>query len=101
MPKLHVAASVTSPPTDVALKLNSHNIKMARDGSGNWTGSADLELPNTIPLEFRAVGIPTSAWTLTIKLTTPPPDNKDVKDYKHDDVIPDNGLSVLEDTITL
>jgi hypothetical protein len=96
-----VSATVTSPPLDVSLQVNNTNINMLRDGSGNWAGTSQLDLPDTIPIAFHAVGFAAAPWTLEIKFNTLPPDNKTVLDYKHEDKIPNSLLSSLNDTAGL
>jgi hypothetical protein len=74
---------------------------MARDGSGNWAGQSTLDLPDAVPIAFRAVGIALAPWTLEIKFMSLPPNSRVVNDFKHDDQIPATTLmSILDDTIT-
>jgi hypothetical protein len=101
MAQFDVSATVTSPPTDVSLHINNTKITMARDGSGAWAGKARIDLPDPVPIAFRAVGIAGAPWSLEIKFVGPPPQKKLVKDYKHDDQIPNNLLSVFSDSISL
>ena len=98
---LNAVASVTSPPTNVSLKINGTPINMARDAGGAWAGKATLDLPDSVPIDFRAVGIADAPWTLEIKFETPAPNNKVVKDFKHDDTIPATLLSEFNDTVNL
>jgi hypothetical protein len=74
---------------------------MARDDSGAWAGRATLNLPDSLPIAFRAVGIADAPWTLEIKFETPAPDNKVLKDLKHDDQIPSSLISIFNDTVNL
>jgi hypothetical protein len=99
MAQYNVLASVTSPPTDVSLHVNNVKIRMTRDGSGAWSGSTQLDLPESVPIGFRATGIASAPWTLEIKFVTPAPEKKVVKDYKYDDTIPDDLLSIFNDTV--
>jgi hypothetical protein len=101
MANYHFSASVTSPPTNVSLVLNNQQIDLTRDGTGAWAAKGTLDLPNSFTLAFGAVGIASAPWTLEIKFTTLPPENKLVKDYKHEDKIPDNLLSIFHDTVVL
>lgn len=101
MPTYNVSATVSSPPTDVSLKVNSSAVKMARDVTGGWSGKAKLDLPDNCPIAFRAVGIAQAPWSLEIKFTKLPLPGKLVLDYKHADTIPDSLLSVFEDTVNL
>jgi hypothetical protein len=97
-----VLASVTSPPTNVSLLVNGTPIAMARDGSGNWAGQSTLDLPDAVPIAFRAVGIAFAPWTLEIKFMSLPPNSRVVNDFKHDDQIPAATLiSILDETVTL
>jgi hypothetical protein len=98
---LNVLASVTSSPTDVSLKINNTSINMARDSGGAWAGKATLDLPDSVPIGFRAVGIADAPWTLEIKFETAAPNNNVVKDFKHDDKIPASLLSIFNDTMNL
>jgi hypothetical protein len=101
MAKYNVSATVTSAPTDVSLKVDNIKVKMARDSSGGWAGKAELDLPDSVPIAFRATGIASAPWTLAIKFATLPPESKVVKDYKHDNTIPDDLLSIFNDTVDL
>lgn len=101
MAKYSVAASVTSPPTNVQLVLNNGQISLAHDETGVWMWKGTLDLPDSFTLAFGAVGIASAPWTLEIKITTLPPESKPVKDYKREDKIPDNLLSVFHDTVSL
>lgn len=73
---------------------------MFRDSTGAWSGKANLPLPSPVPICFRATGISSSAWTLTIKFT-PPPGGGAAKTYTHSDSIPNNMLSDLTDQMNL
>jgi len=96
-----VSASVTSPPTNVQLQLHGRQIPLSRDASGAWKWDGKLDLPQSFPLAFGAVGIASAPWTLEIKFTTLPPESKSMKEFKHSDKIPNNLLSVFHDTISL
>jgi hypothetical protein len=101
MAQYNVSATVTSAPTDVSLKVDNARINMARDASQEWAGKAKLDLPDSVPIVFRATGIAFAPWTLEIKFTTLPPDSKVVKDYKHEDTIPSDLLTIFNDTVNL
>jgi len=101
MAQYNVSATVTSAPTDVSLKVDNARINMARDASQAWAGKAKLDLPDSLPIVFRATGIAFAPWTLEIKFSTLPPESKVVKDYKHEDAIPDDLLSIFNDTVNL
>ncbi len=101
MTQYDISASVTSPPTNVSLKIDGKLIDMARDSSGAWTGEAKLELPNPAPVDFRAVGVPAAHWTLEIKFTPQTPPGADTTDYKHEDKIPPEMLSIFAAKVTL
>jgi hypothetical protein len=95
-----VAATVSSPPTNIWLTIGAHEITMCRDDTGCWAGKAKLDLTSPAAIRFRAVGISSSAWTLAIKFapttgSTPP------KTYSHSDTIPDDELSDLTDQANL
>ena len=100
MAKYDIAATVSSPPLDVSLKVAGLPIRMARDGTGSWSGKNRLDLADLVPIDFRAVGIASAPWELEIKFVTVA-DKKTVKDYKHDDQIPNDLLSVFQDNIDL
>lgn len=100
MTKFTVEASVTSPPTNVALTINKTKIKMQRDGDGAWAGKGDaIELPDSFGFAFAAVGLPNAKWTLEITVSNP--DGTEVAGFTHTDKIPSNMLSSFHDTITL
>jgi hypothetical protein len=101
MAKLNVSATVTSAPTDISLEVNSTEISMSRDSTGKWAGKAQLDLPDSVGVDFQAEGIPSSPWTLEIKFVTLPPEGKVLKDFKHDDSIPEDGKSEFTDTVNL
>jgi hypothetical protein len=90
-----ISASVSSPPTNVSLKIDGKLIDLARDATGAWTGKAQLELPDPAQVDFRAVGVPEAKWTLEIKFTPKTPPGADAIDYKHDDKIPPEMLSIF------
>jgi hypothetical protein len=93
-------SSVTSPPTNVSLTVNQVKITMERDGTGAWAGkSSSIEVLDSFGFAFAAVGPPNAKWTL--KITVSKPDGTHVADFKHDDTIPANMLSLFHDTITL
>ena len=101
MTQYKVTASVTSPPTNISLKINGTHIAMARDGTAAWAGSTTLTLPDSFPINFRAVGIASAPWTLEIIFTTLPAPGTVASDYKHTDKIPNDLLSIFTDTINL
>jgi len=101
MAKYNVSAMVTSGPTDLSLEVNTTEIKMSRDSTGKWAGKAKLDLPETVDVDFEAEGLPSSPWTLEIKFVTLPPEGKCVKDYKHDDSLPEEGKSEFKETVNL
>lgn len=96
-----ISASVSSPPTNVSLKIDGKLIDMARDASGAWTGKAQLDLSSPAPVDFRAVGIAAAPWTLEVKFTPKTPPGADCTDFKHDDKIPPEMLSIFAATVTL
>ena len=96
-----VSATVTSPPTDISLHVHTTKLKMSRDSAGGWAGKAKLDLPDSFAVALTATGLAFAPWTLEIKFATLPPEGKVVKDYKHEDKIPDDLLSTFEDTINL
>ncbi len=57
-----------------------------------------MTLPTPVDLEFKAVGITSTSWTLAIKFT-PPTGN--AKTYNNSGTIPNNMLSDLTDTFAL
>lgn len=107
MAKYDVSASVTSPPTDVDLEINKIDVTMARDTTGAWAGSAQLDLPpsvlppNKVPIAFIAVGISGAPWTLEIKFTPKASPDAPVTDFKHDDKIPPNMRSAFSTEVSL
>jgi hypothetical protein len=94
-----LTASISSPPIDVALSVGGHALKLERDDTACWAGAASLDLTSPAAIKFRAVGISSSAWTLTIKFT--PPAGGAAKTYTHSDTIPDDELSDLTDQVIL
>jgi hypothetical protein len=101
MSQYSISASVTSPPTDVFLHINNVRVNMVRDSTGGWSGKARLDLPDSVPIAFRAVGLFSAPWSLEIKFSTLPPHVGVLKDYKHADTIPDSLLSIFADTVNL
>jgi hypothetical protein len=74
---------------------------MQRDATHAWAGRAILQLPESFPIAVGAVGIPGAEWSIEIKISTPPPGNQQVADFNHNELIANNGLSIIHDTITL
>ncbi len=101
MTQYDISASVSSPPTNVSLKIDGKLIDMARDSSGAWTGAAQLELSSPAPVDFRAVGVSAAKWTLEIKFTPKTPPGADPTDFKHEDKIPPEMLSIFTANVTL
>jgi hypothetical protein len=99
VPIYQVTASITSSPINVWLTVAAHEIKLERDDTGCWAGKASLDLTSAAAIRFRAVGINTSPWTLTLKFT--PHGGGPAKTYTHSDTIPDDELSDLTDQVTL
>jgi hypothetical protein len=94
-----ITATVNSSPIDVSLSVGGHPVEMERDDTGGWAGNASLELTSPAAIKFRAVGISSSAWTLTIKFT--PKGARASRSYTHSDTIPDDELSDLTDQVNL
>ncbi len=101
MAEYEASASVTSAPTNVSLKIDGMAVKMERDAEGAWVGSAQLDLPNNVPIEFRAVGIASAPWTLEIKFSPPTPEGAAATDFKHEGKIPPSMLSIFADKVAL
>ena len=101
MAKYIVSATVSSPPTNISLHVNTTKLSMSRDSTGSWAGKAEMDLEDSVAVGLVASGLPSSNWTLEIKFATPPPEGKLVKDYKHSDTIPSDGLSSFKDTVSL
>jgi hypothetical protein len=93
-----VAATVTTGALDVFLSINSNTVTLTRNSGGSWTGNANLSLPSPVPLEFKAVGITSTTWNLSIKFT---PVGGKAKTYSNNGTIPADMLSDLQDTFTL
>lgn len=94
-----LTVSISSPPIDVSLSVAGHAIKLERDDTGCWAGTASLDLTSPAAIKFRAAGISSSAWTLTIKFQPTGPGA--AKTYTHSDTIPDDELSDLTDQAIL
>jgi len=96
-----ISASVTSPPTNVSLKVDGKLVDLARDSAGAWVGKAQFELPNPVAVDFRAVGVAAAPWTLEIKFTPKTFPGADPTDFKHEDKIPPEMLSIFTAHVTL
>jgi hypothetical protein len=96
--KYKVEATVTTGALDVYLSINSTFVTLTRNSAGAWTGTTNMTLPSPVPLEFKAVGITSTSWTLAIKFT---PSGGTAKTYNNSGNIPNNMLSDLTDTFTL
>jgi len=100
MASYDVTASVTSPPFDEWLCVGGNVLKMKRDESGNWTGSAKaLNLVSPAPVHMKATGISGSPWTL--KITFTPNGGGQPTNYSHAGAIPGDGLSDFQDQVKL
>jgi len=93
-----VEATATTGALDVYLSINNTVVTLNRNSSGAWTGSTNMSLPTPVPLEFKAVGITSTTWTLAIKFTPP---GGNAKTYNNNGTIPNDMLSDLTDSFAL
>jgi hypothetical protein len=100
MPTYKVTVTITSPPTNVAVRINNDKITMGRDGTGAWSGTANLDLPLSFPIGVAATGIAGMKWSTEIKVDPPAPAAHPTADYKHDETST-NVIDVFHDKITL
>ena len=101
MTKTVVNVSITRQPSNVDVKVSGRRIKMARDNDSNWVGKGTLDLPDKFQLAVGAVGIPNAKYSIDITFSTPPPENKDLTEFKKKSTIPQNLLDVVHADIDL
>jgi hypothetical protein len=93
-----VEATVTTGALDVYLSVNGAFVTLLHSSAGSWTATASLSIPNPVSLEFKAVGITSTNWNLSIKFS---PATGNSKTYTNNGTIPDDGLTDLTDKFTL
>jgi hypothetical protein len=96
-----VTVSITRQPTNVGVKIDGKRIPVARDNDSNWAGKKTLDLPGKFQLAVGAVGIPNAKYSIDITFSTPPPDSKDLAEFKKKSQIPADLLDVVHADIDL
>ena len=100
MATFDVQATISSPPTRVAVTINKTTVlKMTRDGDENWVGSkSNLNLPSPFDATVAAVG--TSGAPFTIEIQVNDTNGKQVADKKQNAKLSASGIQIVHIQVT-